>query len=130
MYTANSLVCDAVLHGNIIITAYTSNQQQRRVNIYKYIILHVRIVPMSLLTEFCFSILFLLLLLLFITISIIMSVEQTMSSSNNGSTTPNTISVVAGGKAGVLMMVSVLDVDISLSAKAEIMIFIITTSCT
>ena len=59
-----------------------------------------------------------------------MSVEQAMSSSNNGSTTPNTISVVAGGEAGVLVMVSVLDVDVSLSAKAEIIIFIVTTSCT
>ena len=58
-----------------------------------------------------------------------MSVEQAMSSSNNGSTTPNTISVV-GGEEGVLVMVSVLDVDVSLSAKAEIIIFIATTSCT
>ena len=54
-----------------------------------------------------------------------MGVEQAMSSSNNGSTIPNTISVV-GGEEGVLVMVSVLDVDVSLLAKAEIMIFIVT----
>ena len=49
------------------------------------------------------------------------------SSSNNGSTTADTIiSVVAGGGAGVLVAVCVLDVDVSLTAKVEIMF---TTSC-
>ena len=58
-----------------------------------------------------------------------MSVEQTMSSSNNGSTTPETIiSVVAGGGASVLVAVCVLDVDVSLSAiKSRNNVY--TTSC-
>ena len=54
-----------------------------------------------------------------------MNVEQTTSSSsNNGSTTPKTISVHGGG-ASVLMIVGILDVDISLLAKAEIMILLL-----
>ena len=67
-----------------------------------------------------------------------------MSSSNNGSTTPDTISVIGGG-VGVLVVVSVLDtdvtvkvvvssgtsmskafneLDVSLSAKAEMILLL------
>ena len=41
-----------------------------------------------------------------------MNVEQARSSSNMGSTTPDTISMVGGG-ASVLVMVSVLDTDVT-----------------